>query len=913
MNEPHDPNESNPIRLVQCWGKSGATPDQFHPVLYHMLDVGHVAQQMLDKKVSPRWRHALGRIWNVPPDALRHWLPWLVALHDIGKISPVFQGQLEPQRQRLQREGFCFSGWLGNRDTPHTHIGQAFAEQAYEDLFRARGLNKQVSCICACAIGGHHGRYVTISKLKEVRGALASEPSEWATLRRQAAELLYQLLVKDPNAIPNGLPQHTTAAALLLTGFTILCDWLASDVRYFPLTPDTPLEAYRTCSRQRAQKVVQEAGFCQPTISTVLPCFKVLFPAHVPPRPLQAAIDQLPEALLRTPCLAIIEAPTGEGKTEAALALAHRLARAAHQTDELYYALPTMATSNQMFARVQRYLAENLRMPAAVKLVHGQAYLMEDDLYIEPSGAGDLEDQRALMEWFAPLKRSLLAPFGVGTVDQAELATLNVKHGMLRLIGLANKVVIFDEVHAYDTYVTCVVERLLSWLSVLGSSVILLSATLPLQRRNQLARAYGCALPSLEKLGDAYPSLYVGNPCDGYATAIAAVQPERRIAVEWLHLGDCDQNAEAKARHLLQLVAEGGCACWITNTVARAQQLFRALTSLAPKDISCTLLHAQYPLEERQQREQAIVRQYGKDGERPQRGIVVGTQVLEQSLDLDFDVMVSDLAPVDLILQRAGRLHRHARPRPPAHPSPKLYLNAPLRAPDDPDPDLRIDKNIYAEYYLLRTWQLLHARTCITLPQDYRTLVEAVYGDEAPPTKETRLAEAWQELQKDQEKAMEEARIRLLPSPENRDELLCSRMATEWLFEEDENRTAWIVARTRLGEESVTVIPLELNAAELASATCARVSDQEDWLPLAAAAPREVQLRLLRRSLRVSRPDAVQALKGAQGSLPRLFRESPLLQSSIPLWLHNGSARIGTLTFQLHPALGLVIERIKGG
>ncbi|MGQ9502990.1 MAG: CRISPR-associated helicase Cas3' [Anaerolineae bacterium] len=898
-------------RIVRCWGKSGATVEQFHPALYHMLDVGHVAQQLLDEGTSPRWNHALARVLDVSPTALRGWIPWLVALHDIGKISAAFQGALDEQRQRLQQEGFSFVP-LKNPGILHTHIGQACIKRLHTEIFPVHNLDTQLGQICAWMVGGHHGHYLDRDSLKKTEGFLEYEPCEWGELRQITANLLYKLLVDETIRLSIGPRQHRTATALLLTGFAILSDWLASDTRHFPLCADVPLETYITWSRQRAREAVQAAGFSQRTLSAQSSRFAVLFPAHTPPRPLQAAIDQLPEEILSTPCLAIIEAPTGEGKTEAALALAHRIACAVQGTDEMYYALPTTATSNQMFRRIQRYLNEHLNLPAQVKLVHGQAYLTEDDLRVELSSEVDLEERCALLEWFAPLKRSLLAPFGVGTVDQVELAALNVKHGMLRLIGLANKVVILDEVHAYDIYMTCVVERLLSWLSVLGSSVILLSATLPIHQRNQLARAYGCELRQLEALGNAYPSIYIGNRCKGYAVPIAASIPERRIALEWLHLRD-QEDTVAKARHLLQLVSEGGCACWITNTVARAQHIFRALTSLAPKDVHCTLLHAQYPLEERQQREQEIARQYGKEGERPQRGIVVGTQVLEQSLDLDFDVMVSDLAPIDLILQRAGRLHRHTRSRPAAHPQPKMYLNAPLATPDDPD--LETDKHIYAEYYMIRTWQLLRACPSITLPQDYRPLIEAVYGGEEIRHEEgARLAEAWEELQKYQQLAVGEAQIRLLPPPENPEDLLCSQIATQWLFKEDGNGTAWIVARTRLGEESITVIPLELDTDDLSTAKHARVSAHEEWLPLDSPASRETQLRLLRRSLGVSRKDAVQSLKKefSRSSVRPLFRESPLLRKCVPLWLYRGCAHIEELTFQLDPELGLVIEKQRG-
>ncbi len=907
MSEPSTDDQPDvfPTRIMRCWGKSGTTPHQFHPVLYHMLDAGHVAQQLL-KKSSPRWRRALGCVLGVDlsTDGLSNWISWLVALHDIGKISAAFQGSSEEQRQRMLQEGFSFKGWPSDPNILHTHIGQAFVENVQP--FLVHNLDPQTKRVCANVIGGHHGRYLIPDDVSRTNTRLACyEPSEWAKMRLQAAELLYELLVGDGTEQPIDPPYHCTGATLLLTGFAILCDWLASDTRHFPLCADMPSEEYVIQSQHYAEKAVQAAGFSQHTLSTTPPRFTTLFPSWTSPRPVQAAIDQVPQEVLAAPCLAIIEAPTGEGKTEAALALAHRIAHSAQDTDEMYYALPTTATSNQMFQRVQHYLNEHLNLPSHVKLVHGQAYLVEDDLRVELPDEGDPEEKRALLEWFAPLKRSLLAPFGVGTVDQAELAALNVKHGTLRLLGLAGKVVIFDEVHAYDTYMTCVVERLLSWLSVLGSSVILLSATLPRRQRNRLVCAYGCDCNQLETLGNAYPLLYVGNRNSRYAIPTGASQPERHIILKHLHLRDGDE--QEKAHQLLQLVKDGGCVCWITNTVARAQQIFRALESFAPREVQRSLLHAQYPLEERQQREQELVQRYGKGGERPKQGIVVGTQVLEQSLDLDFDVMISDLAPVDLILQRAGRLHRHARARPAAHSQPVLYVNAPLN--DSGKLDIAVDACIYAAYHLRYTWRLLCARHAIILPRDYRALIEALYGANAPPGDDTRLARDWKELEKKQQMASQEANLRLLPTPQDPEALLCAQIARAWLFEEDESGSAWITAHTRLTEESVTVIPLELNAADLASATHARATADEGWLPLDRPPTRDVQLRLLRRSLRVSRADAVGALKSLRSNLPPLLKEAPLLRSCIPLWLHQGCAYVQKVIFSLDPTLGLVIER----
>jgi CRISPR-associated endonuclease/helicase Cas3 len=483
-------------------------------------------------------------------------------------------------------------------------------------------------------------------------------------------------------------------------------------------------------------------------------------------------------------------------------------------------------------------------------------------------------------------------------VDQAELGALNVKHCSLRMLGLAGKVVIVDEVHAYDTYMTTVVERLLEWLSALGTSVILLSATLPQTRRAALLKAYGAPGPAPEHLG-AYPGLWIAGNGGSYHAAPAAYQANREVKLAWLSFSDGE--SEAKARWLLRAVAQGGCACWITNTVRRAQQMYRALRALDPGDVDTMLLHAAFPLDQRQELERQLASKYGPHGVRPRRAVVIGTQVLEQSLDLDFDVMVSDLAPVDLLLQRAGRLHRHERKRPAVHDMPRLWVNSELDGHDSPA--LGADAYVYAEFYLRQTWSVLRGRTQINLPADYRLLVEAVY-DARPPAAGEPLSGSWGKLEQQMACAQDEARQRLLPAPNPRDPI-CDP-AARLHFTEDESGTAWIVARTRLGEESVAVIPL-VRVGEKAY-----VYPEGRLLDLEAPAPREAQLELLRRGLRVSNRWLVEALQSQRDSLPPVF-QSPLLRGYQPLWLTEGRmslrTRSGTWIIILDPWLGLVLEK----
>ena len=894
--------DSSLERLLRCWGKTEKTTRDFHPALFHMLDVGHVAQVLLRPPASSRWREVLATALGAETKTLGVWLPYVIAMHDIGKISAAFQSQIESQHERLKAEGFSFKGWRTSLKVHHSQVGQVYvqrweaSELALPDNFRQMWVDM---------VGGHHGQFRRHSGVRRTRACLQKhEPPLWQQLRDVAAQVLQEhFLVPALYTLPE--PGNISTATMALTGFTILCDWLGSDERFFQPASDFDLESYIPESRERAQRAVEAAGFLECSHSRAPILFTALFPDKRPPRPLQEAMDMIPEETLATPCLAIIEAPTGEGKTEAALALAHRLAQASG-TDEMYYALPTTATSNQMFVRLQKHLRDRLDLPTEIKLIHGQAFLVEDDLRIEPLDNAEQADQDAMVEWFTSKKRAILAPFGVGTIDQAELAALNVKHSALRLMGLAGKVVIFDEVHAYDTYMTTIVETLLQWLSALGTSVIILSATLPQAQRAALANAYGVDVQAPPEQAQAYPSLWLFSQTQPpYHTTPTAYQPERCLAVRSLHLAE--DASQAKAQWLLDAVAEGGCACWITNTVAQAQQVFEELTKYERSDdTDLTLLHARFPLENRQTRERQLSDMYGPDGvHRPKRGIVVGTQVLEQSLDLDFDVMVSDLAPVDLLLQRAGRLQRHDRTRPASYADrPTLWINTELDSAGELD--LGVNRWIYDAFLLRQTWQVLQGRDEISLPGDYRELVEAVYGiTEVSP--DSPLAEAWGKLQIKRSDAIKEAKERLIPEPDS-EWSFCSRMA-KLTFEEDETGASWVVAQTRLGRESVNLIPLERDG------DTARLFPTEETVALDRRASRKMQLRLLRRHLRVSRPEIVQALKEAPR--PKLFTESPKLKWSYhPLWLTGGKAEFplekGKLVVTLEDKLGLVIHKEKG-
>lgn len=881
-------------RLLLLWGKTTANPNVYHPALFHMLDVAHVAQQLLSSRATPRWRQVLARTLNTDANTLHEWLPYLIALHDIGKLSPPFQVQNTPQQTRLASEGFDF-GRRGQQQH-HTVIGRLLLNDLTANW--PPGLRHAFLDM----VSGHHGVYKPEGMQDQADFNFIREPGEWAALRQHAIQLLESYLCRQwPDPLPE--PDNISAAIAALNGFCILCDWLGSDGNYFAPKPTTPLAEYVPYSRQQALARVKDAGLFQTAVSHAPTTFTRLFhDFNAPPRPLQLAIEQIPAAHLANPTLTIIEAPTGEGKTEAALLLARRIA-AHHGTDEMYIALPTTATSNAMYKRITVHLHQRLGLNAGVQLIHGQSFLKEDDIEVNPLLNTENEEPAA-ENWFAPKKKALLAPFGVGTIDQAELSALNVRHNALRLIGLAGKTVILDEVHAYDTYMTTIIKRMLSWLAALGSSVILLSATLPKAKRREMVAAFAPQVDPVSVDLDVYPSLLTITPDAIYTPTepIAVYQQGKTIHTMPLHF--TEDQAQEKANWLLDQVKDGGCACWITNTVDRAQAIFQALS--ASSDVDLTLLHGRFPLARRQIIEADILQKYGKPGEeveRPQRGIVIGTQVLEQSLDLDFDLMVTDLAPIDLILQRAGRLHRHQRPlaQRHAHTQPRLYINMERAG---------ADQYIYSDYILRMTERALHGRTAFSLPADYRPLIEDVYTEAKPDKADSELYEAWDKLDAKAFDLENEANLRLAAEPlPDQPFYLNARLQG---FTEDEDGVAWTVAQTRWSErETIAVIPL---VAEEDTATIAG-DEEKTAVSLTAKATRAQQLHLLRHSLRLSRPDLVQAIKAANaGQRPRLF-ESALLKNTYPLWLApvdgetavfvNDTERLDQPVC-LHPELGLV-------
>jgi CRISPR-associated endonuclease/helicase Cas3 len=468
----------------------------------------------------------------------------------------------------------------------------------------------------------------------------------------------------------------------------------------------------------------------------------------------------------------------------------------------------------------------------------------------------------------------------------------------VRLFGLAHKTVIFDEVHAYDTYMSELLDYLLRWLAAVGCSVIVLSATLPSGRRQKLLEAYaGRALDDVPQAH--YPRMTWVSGGQPGATGLP-MGHERTIRIS--HLPD---DPAGLANRLREALAEGGCAAIVCNAVGRAQAMYRALQEAAWARDEIDLFHARFPFGEREAREQRTLRRFGRDGERPQRCVLVATQVIEQSLDLDFDLLVTDLAPVDLVLQRAGRLHRHDRPQRPTHlRDPQLWVVEPPDAHGAP-PHFGDSEYIYERYLLLRTHLLLRDRDTLTLPAEIEGLVEDVYTGAAPAGLPAEWMQALEEAQEAAAKEREDdewkaGQVRV-PLTADADDL-AEQYNAELTEDEDPRTHATLRAATRLTRPTVALVCLHGQP----DGTLTLDSAGKNPTSLDAPPGMEQTEQLLRAAVSSSHWRVVKQFLSADP--PTAWRRNPLLRFHRLAVFTAGVCEQPGFRLALDPDLGLIVD-----
>ena len=843
-----EPNHLSTLETASFWAKTGHKESPAHglSLIQHMLDAGSVAARLWDTWLAPGLQNRFREHLHLSLEDTRALVCWLAATHDMGKATPEFSGQLDARRdenlavyrQRIEQQDFEFPEDLVTPTSglrcPHSKYSQSILIHLLTS--NIEGMQREVAETLASISGAHHGTpaeylansadlsNVILERLSPKWHAAWQELYD-ITLEHFGASSALQQLAQHGRTIP-------ISVQFCITGFVIMSDWIASNPDFFPMGTFGSAE-----QEQRARIGWQALGLEQRWIAALdtnpdtpaADLYASRFGWSSPTlRPLQEVVVEAARSM-QSGGMMCIEAPMGQGKTEAGLIAAEFLAQATGRTG-VAFAAPTQATSNALFDRViewVKYQTNNVAQehgepiePHTMFLGHSKnrfnkSYeaLSKADIFDESSTSGRENDRKTLRpgtslarhSWLSGTKKGLLSSFVVCTIDQVLMTALQARHVMLRYLGLASKVIIIDEVHAYDAYMSKYLSATLYWLGQMNAPVILMSATLPSATRDDLMKSYAEGLKVRKKSTSAskrnrfldlnaslsapqessqnitpldldYPVIHTLTAEDnGTPKKWKVEQPVEQTEIE---LKLIDDSPESVLNVLEPLANDHGCAAVICNTVGRAQEMHAFLSEQFGEE-HVILTHSRFTATHRAEQEELLVSKLGKkahyseaDGEdssRPHRLIVVGTQVIEQSLDLDFDVMITDFAPVDLVLQRMGRLHRHdsrsSSERTPAYRKPVCYVRGVEtfgshdEAPDFP----RGSKAVYEPMILLSSYAQLLPHfdgEPIRIPADISPLVQKAYQENASGEIPEAWSEVYENAKQECEKGKEQAEVR---------------------------------------------------------------------------------------------------------------------------------------------------------
>lgn len=729
-------------RARALWAKTDPEDSSvWLPLYIHLSDTAHTMVRLWDEWVPQNVKNLFARYCCGNEQLARKALVFLAGAHDIGKATPIFQAKpcgrgwdgervslaWKPEKAGLLIEASLSSG----RHPTHPIAGQVLVIRYLQDVF---GWSSNQADAWGSIAGAHHGNVPAKDRIHEgfilttEMGNTSDDAGEgWRGVQRELLD--YALHVAGLSNEDMDLLAHSAwdaSTESVACGLLIMADWIASNQDLFPLIPLIPSENSTHSSTEekgdtsldaRADRAWRELELSpswageKPVVSDGWFFGRFGLPEDCAPRPVQKAAMEA-AAQMTEASLMVIEAPMGEGKTEAALAAAE-IVGAQFGCGGVCVALPTMATTDAMFGRVRRWLDHLAAQgSSSIYLAHGKAQLNEEyqgivrssrtrhplsSMGVDLDGEAARDDRVVVSDWMQGRKKGMLANFVVCTVDQVLMGALDMRHLSLRQLALAGKVVIVDECHAYDSYMQQYLMRVLEWLGAWGCPVILLSATLPTSIRDDLIDAYrngraaqGACLASAADSSDAstvpsrrrlsrkeraraekrvpesisvdeeYPLITIASESSIKRVECSPSSRSAQIDVSVLR-----DEPEALIALLKEGLSEGGIAGVMCDTVTRAQAAYRVLRDYFGND-EVMLAHARFMDLDRMENETVLRNLLGPDathsnGKRPERMIVVGTQVLEQSLDIDFDLLVTDVAPIDLLMQRLGRVHRHIR------------------------------------------------------------------------------------------------------------------------------------------------------------------------------------------------------------------------------------------------------------
>ena len=697
------------MELKDFWAKTNPRMS----VVTHGLISGHVAQVIFDCYLSDGVKNLLRQQLKLDTENLRNFLGYYVSLHDIGKIEINFQSNDSYTLQLLKLEPDYPQQLVSSIRVRHEKTG----EMIVRDILKNEDIKNSLFKIIPMIIGAHHPGKT---------GPSGSSDPVWFEHQKNFEKLMRRHFIK-AETFSNYLNSNGWEKGVigsLLLAIMIISDWISSSVSFENAENWIERSDFEENINNIAKKFIVQSGLLPHTIPFP-ESFCKLWPNILSEdvRPLQKEVESLfNDDVFQRYRMVLIEAPMGEGKTEAGVFAALRMLKQWGKNG-FYIGMPTGATANQMVVRMTDML-RHFNTHKRILLVHSMSWLEHtDELRNGFCDKNEVSDEE-IINWLMPTRRGLLGQFAVGTVDQAMLAATTVRFGALRILGLANKVLVIDEIHSYDAYMSEIIKRLLEWCKALDIPVVMLSATLTQKKKEELFASYTTA-----KLSDSYPQITAilenGSVCE--RSVEQTVQRMKVIPVFYPFLANYTKIAETA----IDIVKDGGCLCILMNTVSDSQKVYSELRQRWSGEV--LLFHSQFPAVRRREIENECVIRYGKNRiKRPTRSILVATQVVEQSLDVDFDAMITAVAPIDLLIQRLGRVHRHKNFQRPTN------LQSPLFGILIPEEGKGFGScaYVYPECLMRNAVRVLRANSEIKIPDNIAKLVNDGYESSMVPERE---------------------------------------------------------------------------------------------------------------------------------------------------------------------------------
>lgn len=951
------------------WAKSSrgdfGRPSMWLPLALHLADAMGVAERCASEWVAEQqWRalvHPLGIDDSaLARDAVLSVIRFAAGVHDIGKAAPTFSAKMPDLDAAMAAAGLTH-GTVERDHMRSMKHGLAGAVILKEYLV-SRGWMAPAASALASVVGGHHGIPASKAEINDARREVRRLGDEaWSNVRTELLDWMWKRSGVEAFSKLFSTVKWTQAALVILEGIVIVSDWIASNERYFPLFTQASPTPRQLVDDSEAHTRRVDKGWAGVNISatwqpTPLPVDadealrrRFALDASAKARPLQKAAMEAARTM-DVPGILIIEDVMGAGKTEAGLLAAEVLAQRSGASG-IMMVLPTQATTDAMFDRVKTWVERGEGIDGehhggSMALMHGKAALNASYAQLSFRGGHGyrpmlFDDEGSHVNahehdagathvtrspWMSG-KKTILSDVVVATIDQLLMVALKARYLALRHLGVSRKVVVIDEVHAADVYMRQYLKQALTWCASYGVPVVALSATLPPSVRRELIEAYqeglkepvrGRIAPLKADSGEGYPVLYplltyLNNKAVTYSECERAL-PSRQVQIRHISHDNLLRTVEG-------LMTEGGCLLVVRNTVRDAQQTYRSLKEVYGEDVY--LVHARFVAEDRLFNDEMLLANFGKphpEVERPKRAIVVATQVVEQSLDIDFDALITDIAPIDLLFQRMGRVHRHERG---ARPSPMsqaqcFVLDVPELNSQSPEDAPSTKDYIYSASLLLRTAWVLRTLSdeSLSIPDDIAPLTAQVYDFEDALSSQWREAElrAREKDQDETNKRQRAADIFRLRSPHDGRHSL-----TGWLDANsgDDNCETQARARVRDGDDSLEVIVVvdegsggvpiwrTLDWLELAGG---------EYLPMDEVPRPELVETLVRSMVRLpaffSKERVFETVIGELSFHPEAWQKEPLLAGQLILPLVDGEILLAGRKLRYSTECGL--EEVKG-